>query len=259
MSIHVISWALKHSNATGNDRMALIVFADHADDEGWETYPGAPTIAHEGRMAVSTARIARKRLVEQGRLIPDGFDPYGKRIPKFRVRMDVEAEGPPPELPDKNAWREGLKPDPQREGQDSEGEGLNAPGEGLNDDASEGPAVRPKPSLVNRPSEPSSKNAEQARRFVSFLAASTKSEPPSRLSAKMLANSLYFLREVDHAEIKAVVAWAATSSYWAPKAMDPNKLRRWWKEMSAAYHASRNGSSKQDAQTKLNRERLGIR
>ena len=96
MSVHVSSWVLRYSNARGSDRMALLVFADHADHSGGNTYPSAGTIAFEGRMGLSTAREARNRLAEQGRLIPDGFDPWGKGIPRFRVRMDVEAEGPPP-------------------------------------------------------------------------------------------------------------------------------------------------------------------
>lgn len=116
MSIHVVSWVLKHSNARGHDRMALLVFADKADDNGLDAWPSADRVAYEGRMSRSTAIAARKRLVRDGRLIPDGSDPHGFGIPNFIVRMDREAEGEPPPLPDRNAWRrkrgEGAKADP---------------------------------------------------------------------------------------------------------------------------------------------------
>lgn len=146
MSIHVISWVLEHSNATGNDRLALIVFADHASSDGSDTYPSADCIAYEGRMARSTAIDCRKRLQEQGRVIRDGFDPWGKGIPNYRVRMDAAAEGPP------------LRPRYRKGGPDSdpggvritEGEGSGSPDEG-------GPDSGPEPSLepsTEPPQEP---------------------------------------------------------------------------------------------------------
>lgn len=143
MSIHVISWVLEHSNATGNDRLALIVFADHASSDGTETYPSADCIAYEGRMARSTAVECRKRLEAQGRIVHTGF--HDKGMPEYRVRMDVDAEGPPPD----RRRRKG--------GPDSDPTGVRSgdPG-GSGSAVSGGPDPGPEPSL-----EPSREPSEE--------------------------------------------------------------------------------------------------
>lgn len=145
MSFKVVSWVLEHSNAKGNDRMALLIFAEKADPDGSDAFPSADRIAYEGRMARSTAIEARKRLVAEGRLIPDGEDPWGKGIPNFRVRMDVAAEGPPPKLPvrDKGGGRL-YDPHASEGGPASEAGGSESPELG-------GPIPGPEP-----PMEPSS-------------------------------------------------------------------------------------------------------
>ena len=147
MSIHVISWVLEHSNATGNDRLALIVFADHASSDGTETYPSADCIAYEGRMARSTAVECRKRLEAQGRIVRTGL--AWKGMPEFRVRMDAEAEGPPP---DRRRRKGGPDPDPAGGPANRPG-GSGSPGQG-------GPAAGPEPSL--EPSDQPSKEPSGA-------------------------------------------------------------------------------------------------
>lgn len=134
MSIHVISWVLEHSNATGNDRLALIVFADHASSDGTETYPSADCIAYEGRMARSTAVECRKRLEAQGRIVRTGM--AWKGMPEYRVRMDADAEGPPP---DRRRRKGGPDSDPA-------GGPANRPG-GSGSAGQGGPAAGPEPSL----------------------------------------------------------------------------------------------------------------
>lgn len=119
--------------------MALLVFADHADDDGSNTWPSAETIAFEGRMSRSTAVEARKRLERDGRIERSGTDPNGSGSPRYTVRMEAAAEGPPP------ARRR------PRRGSDS-GRG-RIPDGGSDSDVSRGPESGPEPSKENRPTE----------------------------------------------------------------------------------------------------------
>lgn len=146
MSVHVISWVLKHSNSAGNDRLTLLVFADHADDDGRNTWPSADTIAFEGRMRRPTAVAARKRLREQGRIIEIGPGPRGTT--NYQVRMEVAAEGPPP--PRRRTDEEkGVKKLTPASGSDSSASGVRS-------DASGGNEIEPEPSI-----EPSTKPSRE--------------------------------------------------------------------------------------------------
>lgn len=243
MSIHVTSWVLKHSNAKGTDRLALIVFSDHANDEGGNTYPSADLIAFEGRMSRSTAIACRKRLEAQGRLIPDGQDPWGNGIPNFRVRMDEEAEGPPPKMPDRNAWRraEGRNPDPQS----AAGEGANQAGEGPDEAASEGRNPGPKPSLGNRPEEPSSSSSPSEVERLCELMAKLSNE---RADSKRFKVTAEWRTEMDRlmrldgrspAQVEYVIGWVHRHSFWGPNVLSVPKLREKFDVLAARIKAER--------------------
>lgn len=82
MSVHVLSWVLKHSDASGNERMCLLVLANYADDEGL-AWPGLERIAHEMRVSVRTAQRSLRTLEAARRIatIPQG-------APDNRIRGD---------------------------------------------------------------------------------------------------------------------------------------------------------------------------
>lgn len=174
MSIHVISWVLKHSNAKGNDRLALLVFAEKADDDGSDAWPSAERVAYEGRMARSTAIKCRQQLVAQGRLVLTGEDPYGHGIPCFTVRMDKEAEGDSPKAPDKNAHRRrngqgGLNLDPHLEGPNTGPlEGPKHEGRGSETRADEGPKPGPEPSIEPSKEPPSNDARARGKTAIKF-------------------------------------------------------------------------------------------
>lgn len=208
MSIHVISWVLEHSNATGNDRLALIVFADHASSDGTDTYPSADCIAYEGRMARSTAIDCRKRLQASGRIIHTGVDPWGKGIPNYRVRMDVEAEGPPP----RPRYRKGgPKPDPAGVGITG-GEGSETPGAG-------GPNAGPEPSLepsTEPPHEPSRDMALAVFdewRHLTGRTEGTKFTPKRRTAVEARLREQPVLYDDRLTEVRTAVAFVAGSKW----------------------------------------------
>ncbi len=72
MSVHAISWVLKHSTAEKGDRLVLIVLADHASNDGTDAYPAVATIAHEARMSERAVQYALRRLERDGHISSEG-------------------------------------------------------------------------------------------------------------------------------------------------------------------------------------------
>ena len=62
MSVHVLSWVLRHSEATLADRLVLLVLADHAGEDGAGSYPSIETIAREARIDRRTAQRCLREL-----------------------------------------------------------------------------------------------------------------------------------------------------------------------------------------------------
>lgn len=68
MSVQDVAWVLEESPTTGNDRLVLIVIANHANkDDPW-AYLTHDTIAHEARVSRATVIRCVARLEELGAL-----------------------------------------------------------------------------------------------------------------------------------------------------------------------------------------------
>lgn len=82
MSVHAISWVLKHSAAEGTNRLCLLVLANYADEEGL-AWPGVSRIAREMRVSERTAQRAIRSLAAGGHVevVPQG-------APDSRIRAD---------------------------------------------------------------------------------------------------------------------------------------------------------------------------
>lgn len=91
MSIHVMSWVLRHSEErVAGRRLVLLVLADHAHEDGRCSWPSIKTIAHEARMSERGVQYALRELEESGRIIRDGWSRF--RTTSWRIIM----EEPPP-------------------------------------------------------------------------------------------------------------------------------------------------------------------
>lgn len=77
MSIHVISWVLRHSEATLGRRLVLLVLADHASEDGTSSYASVKTISREARMTRKAVQAALRRLEADGSIIEVGEGPKG--------------------------------------------------------------------------------------------------------------------------------------------------------------------------------------
>lgn len=85
MSIHVISWVLKHSDATLGRRLVLLVIADHADEDGNNSWCSVATIAREARMARPSVQRCLRSLEASGAIVETGKGPTGSH--EYRVVM----------------------------------------------------------------------------------------------------------------------------------------------------------------------------
>lgn len=85
MSIRVLAWVLRNSEATLGARLVLIVLAEHAHNDGREAYPSVPTIAEEARLSRRSAQVALRHLEAAGHIERDGVGPRGQT--KWAVLM----------------------------------------------------------------------------------------------------------------------------------------------------------------------------
>lgn len=81
MSVHVLSWVLKHSPVdTPGHRLVLLVLADHANDDGTGAWPSVKTIANEAKQSERNVQYALRALEGEGRIRKAGKSPYGTTI-----------------------------------------------------------------------------------------------------------------------------------------------------------------------------------
>lgn len=87
MSVHVLSWVLKHSPATQGARLVLIVLADHASHDGTDAYPSVKTLAHQARLSERATQYALRELENLGCITRAGFGPSGTS--NYTVNTDL--------------------------------------------------------------------------------------------------------------------------------------------------------------------------
>lgn len=134
MSFHLVSWVLKHSEATLGGRLVMIVLAEFGHDDGTRCFPSVETIAERTRMSRRGVQEALRRLEEEGHIETTGTTKYGTTV--YRIRMGGEETAPaqmtaqntsstapdpttdPPSLKKKQAKKKLLEPDEEPDGFD---------------------------------------------------------------------------------------------------------------------------------------------
>lgn len=85
MSVHVLSWVLKHSEETLGRRLVLIVLADHAKEDGTCAWPSVETIANESRLSERQVQYALRGLEASSCISCTGHTKKGTRV--YSVNM----------------------------------------------------------------------------------------------------------------------------------------------------------------------------
>jgi len=80
VSVHVLSWALRHSEARQSDRLVLLVLADHAKDDGTAAWPSVETIARQARISERQAQRALRSLEGDGEIRATGKSKSGTTV-----------------------------------------------------------------------------------------------------------------------------------------------------------------------------------
>ena len=80
MSVHTVSWVLRHSDARLGARCVLIVLADHAAGDGSGAWPSLETIAREARMSKRQAQRCLRSLERGGAIVAAGRSKTGTTV-----------------------------------------------------------------------------------------------------------------------------------------------------------------------------------
>lgn len=131
MSVHVLSWVLRHSPVENHpQRLMLICLADKANDDGSGAYPGIATIMCETKIkSRTTVREGLRDLEHAGRIEYEGISQYQTKI--WRVLMTLQAGGsaygPPPVRRSRDDPKPSLRTVPRKELSRSDGLGGSGP------------------------------------------------------------------------------------------------------------------------------------
>jgi hypothetical protein len=126
MSIHVINWVLRHSEATLGCRLVLIAMADTAHDDGSKTFQSVETIAEKARMSRRAVQAALRKLEEEGHIEVTGRTRSGTIV--YTIR--------------------GVVTSPDEGGEADDGGGEARAGRGEVDDRASGEAASPEPLTI---------------------------------------------------------------------------------------------------------------
>ena len=93
MSVHVMSWVLRNSEATLGQRLVLLVIADHANHDGSKSWCSVATIAHEARLSRAQVQRCLRALESAGAIVETGKGPKGTHEYSVAMGPQIEARG----------------------------------------------------------------------------------------------------------------------------------------------------------------------
>jgi DNA-binding transcriptional MocR family regulator len=91
VSVHALSWVLRHSETEWGARLVLIVLADHAGEQGENSYPSVSTIAQQARLSTRQVHRCLRQLEAEGHVERVGKSQWG--TVRYRVVMSSPNRG----------------------------------------------------------------------------------------------------------------------------------------------------------------------
>lgn len=88
MSLAVLTWVFKYSEAKLANRLVLLALADYAHDDGSKAFPSIPTLAAKARVSERTAIRCLQALVKDGEIEQTGKTRGGTKIYKVLMGHD---------------------------------------------------------------------------------------------------------------------------------------------------------------------------
>lgn len=237
MSVHAISYVLKHSAAEGTERTVLLVLANYANDE-WQSWPSIETIAWETNCSPRQAQRHLRALLDAGRInmelqaAPDSRIPKDHRPNLYTITKTIErVRGDIGDTPN---------------GGDIQGRGVTSKAEGGDIQGKKGvTSMSPKPSLdpsQNLFGEPTSENASKSRPSKPLPAAKKQpnpirqlfvdelGEPTTRATAVQWNIALKDIAAIPNVTVEMVATAISTARRKWSKSMTPSPMavaRQW--------------------------------
>ncbi len=91
MSVHVVSWALRHSQSKLGDRLVMLTLAEAAHDDGTKAFPAVGTIAVRANLSERQVQRCLRNLVGLGEIEQTGTTKSGTNV--YSVTGYIEHEG----------------------------------------------------------------------------------------------------------------------------------------------------------------------
>lgn len=108
MSVRAITAVWDMLGGSPEERLVLLAYADHADDEGASIFPAVARVARKTGLTERSVQRITRRLTSAGLLLPDGSGPKGTR--RWRMPLPLGGDGLSP-LPDRVTLKtEGVTP-----------------------------------------------------------------------------------------------------------------------------------------------------
>jgi hypothetical protein len=214
MSIHVLSWVLRNSEAKLGARLTLIALAEFAHDDGSKAFPNVETLTERTLLSRSGVKASLKRLREDGMIEQTGTLRNG--TPIYRVLMTQPTRGPESD-PGRNPAHRGS--DSVAGGPDSGPNPLKEP----SDPSRTGVSARAKLRVNGKPVKDetwrrtvSALNEFNAQANRSLCAVTGTGEPSQ--AAKRIYQRLAAWPNLSDAEVADVIRRTLTSRWWGADA-----------------------------------------
>lgn len=260
MSVAATSWVFEHAEATANDRVVLLVLADHAHDDGTGAYPSQATIARKARISVRTVRDCLRRLEASGEIVRDGRR-HGRTKQLIEYRIVIRRQDLPPSERRQPDARKAA--DPRSKGGSLTSERRQPSADEPLEEPSGEPSVQPSGSVGF---------AADAARLADLLEAKVNeiAETPGRKRVgKRWLEAIERLMRIDGRtaeQIQFVITWLGGSTeggqFWGANVQSGPKLRAKFDQLVAKIKAERrngNGRSVGRSSDDLRREAARLR
>jgi Helix-turn-helix domain len=119
MAVEWMEWVLKNVRIQGNKRWVLMSLANHADENGQNSWPSVGTMAEDANCSERTVQYALRSLEKDGYITPEGKSAYGTTM--YRLSKEGGAESAPPLFEGATGEPPGVQPG------DEEGATITAP------------------------------------------------------------------------------------------------------------------------------------
>jgi hypothetical protein len=280
VSVHVLSWVLKHSEAKLGARLVLLVIADRcANDDGTGAWPLLSTIARDARLSETAVHDAIRRLVADGQL---EVAKRANHSSEYRVIMTASgAESVPQNGEGSGTWGSESVPENGRGSESAPTAGVRNPYPGGSESEPGGSEIRTpggseseprtisrtvnrtvtEPSTARAPARVQARDPEAVERICTELADRIEGNTGRRPTVTAnWRDAIRLMMDRDHVPenlIMGAIKWSQDSEFWRCNILSAQKLRE--KYLTMKLQAERDRGRQNGHSTTDDRVAQGLR